>query len=262
MKKLKSIFALMLIVLFSCNFLVACGDDDSSKTEVEVAQELLDEAYASFLVAGKYVQEISYEERKNGIYLENEDGENVVKIVTNNSENTLKRHYTSADKSKDDIDVIISNKSTIESYQYNLKTKTYIHASVDIDEVILIGGKDAVEIANLQIAANSGALDLDYSKYFSLFYEQYREDYADTTIKYSSFEDSGFTFVSCVITSDDTQLTHMVAINSDGYVSSIKVKEEDISTGDYTQKIHKFRYTGDDLTISINADEFTEVEED
>ena len=96
MKKIKSILALMFIVLFSCNFLVACkkdvstNKDNSATISQEAIKERFDEAYNMIISSKKYIQTFEY--TGSDIY----NSYTTTKVITNLSDNETKIYVTAA----------------------------------------------------------------------------------------------------------------------------------------------------------------------
>lgn len=251
MKRLKSIFAFVLVVIFSGTFLVACSKN--KKSESDIAKEKFDIAYAALLEAKNYAQDIERKDFRDGEFTNTSNW----KIITNRANNETKR-YHELDNSQKIYSVISNTDTNLIMRCYDIDERKYTEQNERKDQLIMNEGSGAVEnrISYFEYGMLN-TFDLDYNNLFEYLYTNYKADFSASTIEYTYMEESGFKFSTCAIRSVDMKLTFTVSLNAENKVSSVKYVREDDSLDGYMQVISTFRYTGEDLNINVNVDGFT-----
>ncbi len=259
MKQLKAIFTFVLVVIFSGTFLVACSKkkNEDPKTPYQIAQEKFDIAYAALLNAKNYAQDI---ERKDIVNGEVKDTKKI-KIITNRSGNDTHRYHENGDGTNKQYSLVSLSDSNLTLSLYRIDTKKYSTKTEPIDQIIMNEGSGSVSKKIVSFEYLLSTFDFKYNDLFSYFYESYKDSDTTTTINYYSMAEQGFTFSTCEIKTSNEKLTYTVSINSENKVSSVKMIREDAGLEGYMQVISTFRYTGDDLSISVNTDGFTYEDE-
>lgn len=254
MKKLKSIFALILVVMFSSCFLVACDEDDDDSSngsgtfEEQVIKSRFDEAYQMILESEKYIQTFQYSASEN-----DDDSYHATKVITNISNNVTKIYI---ENSNDDSDMYMNlseNDTTVTSKVYDINNKTYSSNTIGKDQIILSGG---LELMYTQIKRNMyGGADINYNLFFEVMTEQ-----LNGIGVYSTKTEEGYEFLTYKITAESEEYEYTVSIYNDKVVSFREYKT-DLDDESYELRVTNFAYTGNDLIINVDVSDFIEEQQ-
>ena len=225
----------------------------ATKTNAVIAKEKFDAAFASFETAEKYAQTVEYLSFVDGESQTVDTSNKLDNCATNWENGSVKRFFVDG---SDKATALFMNltETNLQALNYDVAAKTYTEENSSIASLTLIKGM-SVELVMMQAAYNKGALDIDYNRAIAAIVAQAGNG---STTEYSYKVVNGYDTLKCVVTSTTTKYT-LEVLMKDGKVTNASLKEEDIATGDYTQRIHTFNYTGTDLTIDINHGEYTKV---
>lgn len=260
MKKLRSILAMFMIVVLSSIFFVACSinndDKDSTEnTQEQIIKEKFDSAYQSFISAGKYAQEFSYIDSSNNT----SDGvHKATKVVTNCSGGVTKIYGYDADGEGKDLYYFLNETSAaLTIIEYNMDKKQYTSMSIKKEQLDLQDG--SASLAIIQLKWNKFfAGDIDFNFFFDTLTKQYAS--SNAVGEYSTKTELGYEFLIYTITTNTDKYEYTLSMKNNKVIS---FEEHSVNLIDDSFKTKKttFRYEGDDLTISVNVSDFTEIEE-
>ena len=202
-----------------------------------------------------YVQEI---ENKTFDYEGNEKDSSTDKIITNRVETTTKRHCEG--ELYDNIYTILTiNEESFTATVYDLDKRTYNTDTLNYDAWIMEFGAGSVDRNLAFMNYNFGGVcDSNYNELFKSLIHQYKDESGYSALEYSFVEDKGYIIATCVAKVNKYKWVYTVSIDPNGRVSMVKVEHYDDVVREKEQFISTFRYTGDDLMISVNTEGFTQ----